>query len=253
MCGSSVISTATRGRKRESTTPTTNGYWTLNKMQYKYEMHCHTKMVSQCGQVEPEEVVRLYKEHGYSGIVVTEHYSPLTYGLDSYHKPERRIHFYLSSYRKMKEYEDENFKVFLGMELRHYATANDYLIYGVTEEWLLGQSNLMLLFERSMYKTMHEAGFLVYQAHPFRPFIRRCNPKYVDGIEIYNGKTDRYRNYKALNWAATHKKLMISGSDFHEKEHLARGGIITTRPIKDNADLVRILKAQDFEMIRTFD
>ena len=222
-------------------------------MKYKYEMHCHTGWVSQCGQVEPAEIAKLYKERGYSGIVVTEHYSPLTYGLDSYYKPERRIEFYLSSYREMKKYEDENFTVLLGMELRHYATANDYLVYGVTEEWLMEQGNLMSLFERNMYKKMHEAGFLVYQAHPFRPFIRRCNPKYVDGIEIYNGKTDRTRNYKALNWAAKHNKLMVSGSDFHDVEHLARGGIITERRITNNTELLEVLKSQDFEMIRTFD
>ncbi len=221
-------------------------------MKYKYEMHCHTKTVSQCGQVEPKEIAELYKERGYSGIVVTDHYSPLTYGLDSYYKPERRIEFYLSSYREMKKYEDENFTVLLGMELRHYATANDYLIYGVTEDWLLQQGNLMSLFEKQMYKKMHEAGFLVYQAHPFRPFIRRCNPKYVDGIEIYNGKTDRKRNYKALNWAAKHNKLMVSGSDFHEKEHLARGGIITERKITSNTELLEVLKSQRFEMIRTY-
>ncbi len=58
-------------------------------MSYKYELHCHTKMVSQCGRVEPKEIVKMYREKGYSGIVVTEHYSPLTFQLNSYYKPQR--------------------------------------------------------------------------------------------------------------------------------------------------------------------
>lgn len=219
-------------------------------MSYKYELHCHTKMVSQCGKVKPSEVVRLYKEKGYSGIVVTEHYSPLTFGLNSYYKPQRLIDFYLSSYEEMKRYETEDFSVLFGMELRHYATGADYLIYGIEPEWLKKQGNLMRLFEKQAYRLMHSQGYLVFQAHPFRPYILRCNPKYIDGIEVYNGKCDRKTNDKAARWAEKTGKLVSSGSDFHTPEHLARGGIITQEPIKNNADLVRILKSRNYELIK---
>ena len=221
-------------------------------MKYKYEMHGHTKMVSQCGQMEPKDIIDTYKYSGYSGLVVTEHYSPLTFGLNSYYKPQRLIEFYLSSYYEMKKYETDDFSVMFGMELRHYATGADYLIYGVDPEWLRQQGNLLAKFERQVYKMMHEQGYLVFQAHPFRPYILRCNPKYIDGIEIYNGKCDKKTNDKALAWAEKTGKLMVSGSDFHEGEQLARGGIITEKPIKNNADLLDVLKSQDFEMIKTY-
>ena len=42
-----------------------------NKL-FKYELHCHTGCVSRCGRVEPEEIVKLYIENGYDGIVVTD-------------------------------------------------------------------------------------------------------------------------------------------------------------------------------------
>jgi histidinol phosphatase-like PHP family hydrolase len=93
-------------------------------------------MGSQCGRVEPKEIVKMYKEKGYSGIVVTEHYSPLTFQLNSYYKPQRLIDFYISSYEEMKKYETDDFSVLFGMELRHYATGADYLIFGVDPEWL---------------------------------------------------------------------------------------------------------------------
>ena len=221
-------------------------------MSYKYEMHCHTKMVSQCGRTEPKDIVEMYRQEGYSGIVVTEHYSPLTFGVNSY-KANRLIDFYLSSYYEMKKYETEDFTVFFGMELRHFATGADYLIYGVDPEWLKKQGNLLVKWEKPVYEMMHREGYLVFQAHPFRPYILRCNPKYIDGIEVYNGKCDQKTNDKAASWAEKTGKLVVSGSDFHEKKNLARGGIITERKIKDNADLVEMLKSQDFELIKTYD
>jgi predicted metal-dependent phosphoesterase TrpH len=80
----------------------------------------------------------------------------------------------------------------------------------------------------------------------------RCNPDYIDGVEIYNGKTDKEANDKAYEWAKKNGKLMISGSDFHVLGNLARGGIITEKPIRNNDDLLDTLRAQNFEMIKTY-
>lgn len=223
-------------------------------MEYKYELHCHTKIGSrQCGRVEPKEIARLYKEQGYSGLVVTDHYSPLTF--DFFHgflNPQKYIDGYLNAYYEMKKYEDSDFSVMFGIELRHYATANDYLVYGVDDKWLKEQGNLLALMEKDAYELMHSQGYLVYQAHPFRPGIRRCNPQYIDGVEIYNGKTDEPSNLKAEKWAKSMGKLMVSGSDFHVPRQLARGGIITQHKINNNVDLLDTLKSMNFEMIKTY-
>lgn len=223
-------------------------------MNYKYELHCHTKIGSrQCGRVEPKEIARLYKERGYSGIVVTDHYSPLTF--DLFHgiaNPKKYIDGYLNAYYEMKKYEDDDFSVMLGMELRHYGTANDYLIYGVDDEWLKRQGNLLAVLEKDMYKMMHEQGYLVYQAHPYREGIRRCNPRYLDGVEVFNGKSTKAQNEKAEQWAKETGKLMVSGSDFHVTKNLARGGIITDHKIKNNADLLDALKSMNFKMIKNY-
>ena len=219
-------------------------------MEYKYELHCHTNMVSQCGRVHPKDIVDMYKKQGYSGIVVTEHYSPLTFRGTKLFRPQKFIDFYISSYEEMKKYETEDFTVLLGMELRHYGTGSDYLIYGVEPEWLRQQGNLMALREKQAYELLHGAGCLVFQAHPFRPYIIRCNPDYIDGIEVYNGKCEPLINFKALQWAIETGKLVCSGSDFHSESQLAKGGIITTEPIKSNADLIRILKSRNYKLIK---
>ncbi len=218
-------------------------------MSYKYELHCHTGCVSRCGRVEPERIVELYKQHGYSGIVVTDHYSPMTFTPNW--SPEKQIDFYLEGYRRMKKAAGSDFTVLLGMELRHYASADDYLIYGVTEDFLYNAGNLMMCGVPKMKKFCEENGFLLMNAHPFRPFRTRCNPKYLDGIEVYNGKTPKKENDKAFEWAKKNNKIMVSGSDFHTEKHTARGGIITKEPIKSNSDLLTILKKGDFTLVKT--
>lgn len=219
-------------------------------MEYKYELHCHTGCVSRCGRVEPEKIVELYIEKGYNGIVVTDHYSPMTF--EPNWCPQKQIDFYLSGYRRMKQYAPDGFTVLLGMELRHYGTANDYLIYGVEEDFLYKAGNLMKPWEKKAFELAHNRGYLVYQAHPFRPCIRRCKPELIDGIEVYNGKTPLAENQKAYEWAKKNNKLMCSGSDFHTIKNLARGGIITSEPIHNNKDLLNTLKAQSFKRIEVY-
>ena len=219
-------------------------------MSFKYELHCHTGCTSRCGRVQPERIVELYKNVGYSGIVVTDHYSPMTFTPNW--SPQKQVDFYLNGYRRMKKAAGEDFTVLLGMELRHYATANDYLIYGITEDFIQSAGNLMMKGADKMREFCDENGYLLFQAHPFRPFITRCNPKYLDGVEVYNGKTPRRDNERAEKWAREISKLMVSGSDFHTEAHLARGGIITESPINNNSQLIEILKSQSFELIKKY-
>ena len=219
-------------------------------MQYKYELHCHTKETSLCGQVPAAEIVKMYKEAGYNGIVITDHYSPMTFKPSRVWRPQTDIDFYLSGYKEALKYADENFTVLLGMEIRYYATANDYLVYGVTEDFLRNNGNLMKLYPKKFYKLAKANNMLVVQAHPFRKLMIRTNPEYLDGTEVHNGKADMESNLQAAKWAEENKMaIRVSGSDFHRPKNLAVGGIITNEPIKTNDDLLRILRSGAFEMI----
>ena len=139
----------------------------------------------------------------------------------------------------------------LGVELRFYATVNDYLIYGVKEELLYHSPFLLSLYIKRASKLFRKNGCLFIQAHPFRKFISRANPKYLDGVEVFNAKSTKEENNNALEWAEDNDlKIKTSGSDCHRKTGIALGGIITTEPIKTNDDLVRILKSGDYKLIK---
>ncbi len=218
---------------------------------YKYELHCHTGSVSLCATITPKDLVRKYEKAGYSGLVLTDHYSPMTFMLHHYLRPQKAMEYYLSAYHELRAWCGNSFTVLLGLELRRYATVNDYLVYGVEEEWLRHQPNMLRWNEKMLYNEAHRQGYLVYQAHPFRPLIRRCDPRYLDGIEGFNGHTDPSRNKKALDWAQSLHKPMTSGSDTHHLTDLICGGIETETPIRSNADLLDTLCHQTYTLLTT--
>ena len=69
---------------------------------YRYETHCHTAPVSQCASASAEDTVRFYKQIGYDGIFITNHF------LDGNICPDARamhyadqIEFYFSDYEQL--------------------------------------------------------------------------------------------------------------------------------------------------------
>ncbi len=220
-------------------------------MEYKYEIHAHTKNTSWCGDIDAKDLVEKYKEAGYSGIVITDHYSPMTFHISEFFNKKKAIDHFLAGYRKAKEYETDNFTVLLGMELRFYATVNDYLVYGVSEEMLYELPFLLKTYIRRASTMLREHGCLFLQAHPFRKMITRANPKYLDGVEVFNGKAEKEANDNSLKWAKEiNAPVMTSGSDCHRESGVGLGGIITKEPIKTNADLLRILKSGNYKLIK---
>ncbi len=203
-----------------------------------------------CGKLDVKDLVKKYKEAGYSGLVLTDHYSPMTFEIHELFNKKKALEHYLRAYREIKKYEDEDFTVLLGIELRFYATINDYLVFGVSEELLEKLPFLLPLYIKRASRLLRKEGCLIVQAHPFRKFIRRANPKYLDGIEVYNGKASKEENQSALKWANEINNIIkTSGSDCHRESGVAKGGIITNEPIKTNEDLIRILKSGEYKLI----
>lgn len=206
-------------------------------------------MVSRCAGITPEETVRLYDRLGYTGLVLTEHYSPSTFRYTML-TPHHHLEHYVSSYRAMKKFAGSSFDVLPGIELRYYFTVNDYLIYGPDENWILSQKNMLPWYPEKTFETMKKEGFLVIQAHPFRKYMTRCNPAFLDGVEVFNGKTDAAGNAAALEWAkASGKTILLSGSDCHRESQAGKGGIITDRRLSSPRELVSVLESGSYKLI----
>lgn len=225
----------------------------MKKVSFKYELHCHTKEVSRCAGTPAAECVKLYKEAGYDGIVITDHFSPMTFTPSTVMRPHKAIDFYTKGYKAALKAAGDDFTVLLGMELRYYATANDYLVYGVTEDFLKSNGNLMAMYPKRFYRLAKKNNLIVAQAHPFRDWMIRTNPKYLDGAEVFNGKGTKEANENTEKWVKeTGMKIRTGGSDFHRPKNLAKGGIITKTPIKTNEDLIKILISGEYELIQNY-
>lgn len=217
---------------------------------YLYETHCHTSEVSTCGEVAAKEAVENYIRAGYSGIVITDHFNADTFEHMQTKSYDEMVSHYLTGYNAAKEAAKGRLSVFLGLELRFYENFNDYLVYGVTEEFLRSHTDLMEMGIEKFFSLAHQNGIVIFQAHPFRNNMTMVNPVFIDGIEVYNGNPRHdSRNDIARAWAEKFGKKMSSGSDYHEEGDLARGGIVTREQVTNISGLIRALMSGGAEMI----
>ncbi|MEG6613985.1 PHP-associated domain-containing protein [Pseudoclostridium thermosuccinogenes] len=210
---------------------------------YKYDTHVHTAETSPCARVNAAELVHLYKDAGYQGVVITDHY------FDGYFDSlgdiswEKKIDNFLEGYKNaLNEGNKIGLDVILGMELRFRENFNDYLVYGIDEAFLKENKELYNLNLSQFRELISNKGILIYQAHPFRLHIIPADPGLLDGVETFNGNPRHdSKNHKALKFAEGHGLKMLSGSDFHQYEDIARGGVIIPETVRSSKDFARIL------------
>lgn len=223
--------------------------------EYLFEMHLHSSEVSRCANVPCEEIAEIYEKLGYDGVVITNHMNPHTFkrvGLEDAPWSEK-AEFFLSGYRKLKKLAEGKFTVLLGMEISFYDTPNDYLVYGIDEDFIKSNGDLMALNPKKLSTLAREKDVLFLQAHPFRRDMMITDWKLLDGYEVFNGNPRHYSsNEIAESWARLHDKAIVtSGSDFHEYEDAGMGGIYFKEPILSNDDLLKALKSGSYRLKKT--
>ena len=224
---------------------------------YKYDLHIHTSECDKVALTDAAEIVRLYKDIGYDGIVITDHYFSLFFEWFGNEIDENNqksiIERYLKGYYNAKnEAEKIGFKVFCGAEVRFDGTINDYLVYGLCEKDFYNLPLLNRLKNAQELVSALPDYAVIVQAHPFRDNMTVQSPVCIDGIEGYNGCTEKIRNDLARQFASHYNKIITSGSDFHGPDQLAKGGIATYAEIKTSHDLADILKNGNFELVENY-
>lgn len=215
---------------------------------YKFETHAHTSETSPCGKVPAARLVADYAEQGYSGVVITDHFCSSVF--ERFYAEGQTwndvIDRYLRGFRAAKEAAPAGFTVLLGAEIRFIDTENDFLLFGIDEDFLRGSYPLISMTQDEFGAVKKSLGdFLFFQAHPFRSMCSPLNPEYLDGVEVFNGNfRHNSRNSDALAFARENSLLGTSGSDFHQPEDLAHGGITTESPITSQAEFLSALRGE---------
>ena len=215
---------------------------------YKIELHAHTSPASPCGDAAPEELVRLYINAGFDGVVITNHFSHAAFGDMS---REAFVEAQIADYeRACKAAQGTKLKIYLGVEVRFDENGNDYLLYGVDRE-ILGKIYDYLdkgLAAFRMEVKLPESVFI--QAHPFRDGCEPADATMLDGVEVFN--MHPHHNSRCILASLYAKEngipLTTAGTDFH---HLKPGHIATTAlrcrslPV-DSFGVAELLKSGDY-------
>lgn len=216
------------------------------------ETHCHTLGGSPCGKVSAEEVVKGYKEIKYDTIILTNHFNDNTVPKPGLSLREC-VDCYVDLYKEAKEHgEKYGIEVWFGIETCISGGREDFLVFGVEPDFVYENMEMYKMSQKELFQACEQYGALLYQAHPYRSPSKPRNPKYLHGVEVYNGhpRHDSH-NELALKWAEEQHLLKSSGSDFHQMPDFGRGGIIVPDGIGDIKALAEYMRNNEVELITT--
>ena len=187
-------------------------------MPYLYETHLHTCQGSRCGVSTGSEHARYYKEIGYQGIIVTDHFFGGNCAVPRNLPWKERIEQFCAGYEDaLAEGQKIGLDVFFGWEQNY--DLDEYLVYGLDKQWLLDHPEYEHCSRREQIEAVHRAGGCLIQAHPFRDrgYIPRIllAKQFSDGIEVANAGQNPVNDYPALRYATELNLVTIAGSDNH--------------------------------------
>ena len=219
----------------------------------KIELHSHCVGFSNCGKLTPEELVDLYCAKQYDVLVLTNHFNRIAHqfytdhGGNDFH---RDYHDCIRYTRKIAA--PKNLLVLGAYELRFDENDNDYLCFGMTEDFCRDLEWIFTRTSGSFGSAAKENGFLFYQAHPFRNGLTVVPPEHLFGFEVQNTHPRHdSRNDIALAWAEKDGMHKIADYDCHQPQDAGTSAIMTDYPVKSIGDLVHVLRNDLYTMIQS--
>ena len=221
---------------------------------YKYDLHVHSAPSSACGKNTAAEMVKRYKELGFSGFVLTNHFYHGSSGVDRSLPWKEWVKEYSKDYYSALETaKNLDFDLLFGIE-HPYSLGKECLVYGLSPEFLMENPQLKQEDIALWSKTVRENGGFIAYAHPFRDRFYIPNPydmpdlSFVNGIECYNHCNTADDDERAVNAFKNSGKIIIAGGDKHATNFDTTYGIVTSERIKTIEHLIKTLKNNDFKL-----
>ena len=209
------------------------------------ELHCHSAGISRCSDINAPDLIRYYKEAGYRGLVITNHFYPwMPKNSKAYEKYKED---YIDEYRFLSSIgENAGIKVYLGMEICFKENQNDYLLYGIDEDFVSALPRDFDTLEEFIPFVRQYEDVIVIQAHPFRNGMVIKDSELLDGIEVYNlHPNHNSRVGLGAKYAEMENfEICTCGSDFHHIGQHALVGLMTKDVPEDNKALVRCIREE---------
>ena len=169
-------------------------------------------------------------------------------------------------YRAKAEGDKMGFDVFFGFEQKFYDGTDEYLIYGISPEWLKDHPEIKDMDRLSFFKTIKAAGGFIIQAHPFRQrsYISdiRLALDNVDAIEVLNLGDEEIFSRRSYEYAKILGLPMTGGSDIHSIIHAHDvAGVALDKKVSTIHELIEKIRegranpipSQNFENIKSME
>ncbi|MCL2130284.1 MAG: PHP domain-containing protein [Treponema sp.] len=197
-------------------------------MPYLYETHIHTKESSACGVSPGREYIKKYKDLGYTGIIVTDHFYRGNCAIPRSLPWDKWVHSFCRGYEEAHdEGIKQGFDVFFGWEETY--DGDDYLVYGLDKKWLLEHPEVIFWTRAEQLREVRRGGGCVVQAHPFRQYYYISSvilsSGCVDAVEAANAGNEQSFDALALAYANKFHLNFTAGSDIHYSGDIKRGTV----------------------------
>lgn len=218
---------------------------------FKTETHMHTMEVSPCGRKRAVEMVRAYKEAGYSTVFVSDHFQESTLQQYGDLPWEELVTLFFSGYYRAKcEGDKIGLHVLPAAEIAFPGSPHHYLAYGITREFLLRHPYIYTYGIEKFSRIAREAGILLAQAHPRRDGNHVPTPEYVEAMEVYNSNPRHNdKSHEVMAAAEAAGLPMIAGSDAHRDEDIAGAGVWSETEIKTVEDFITLVRSGKAQLI----
>ena len=215
---------------------------------YRYDLHVHTYEGSACGHSPAADIADFYKEQGYAGIVITDHF------WNGNTRPDRKLPWDKWVDEFMKGYENAEeqgrkigLTVLFGWEYSFHG--NDFITLGFDREWLLGHQEITGMDIVDYLDFVRGEGGYVIHAHPFFearyiPYIRLL-PRHVDAVEVLNAPKKGFFNDRAMEYAIAYDLTQTGGSDCHGTNWKELSGVELDHPVDSIGGMISALRGRE--------
>ena len=204
----------------------------------KFDMHCHTQEGSLDGKVALEQYIRLLKDKGFNGMLVSDHNS-----YNGYRK-----------YRDALKKELKDFVVLKGIEYDTIDAGHILVIMPENVKLLLLECRGLPV--RVLQDIVHKHGGILGPAHPCgerhlsftQTIAYKKHPEIMerfDFLEGYNSCESSESNANALALAKEYNLPTFGGSDSHHPNCVGTAHTIFSEEIHTESDLIRCVKSKN--------
>jgi len=213
----------------------------------------HTSEVSGCAVSSAAQQVAAYKQMGYTGIIITDHFINGFTSCPNSLPWDKKMKHFVSGYTAAKKTGDSiGLSVFLGWEFT--IRGADFLTYGLDLDFLQAHPGLDKLGIEDYSSLVRKSGGYLAQAHPFRNayYIEHnypVAPHLIDGVEVCNVMDSNEANAKAFAFAREHDLPMQAGTDSHKTGCFFYSGVALREKAESINDIIEAIRSGDVELL----